>query len=52
VISNRIGATRDQARQWAEEHGIRYVEVSAKQGEGVGNVFRTIGAFLCLFKRI
>jgi hypothetical protein len=43
VISSRIATCREQATTWAEAHGLRYIEVSAKNGDGVGNVFRTIG---------
>lgn len=43
VIGNKTDSTRvvsrDIAEEWATEHGMEYMEISAKNKEGVSNIF-------------
>lgn len=31
--------TKEEAEQWAEEHGMEYIETSAKTGQGIEEAF-------------
>jgi small GTP-binding protein len=37
---------REDAEKWAAEHGAQYFETSARTGDGVSDVFRTVAAKL------
>jgi hypothetical protein len=54
VIGNKTDASRvvsrELAEDWAKQHNMEYMEISAKNGEGVSNIFyHTISSVLIVF---
>lgn len=44
-LSARRQVTQEEARKYAEEEGLMWMEASAKTGEGVQDIFMNIGAY-------
>lgn len=44
-LAARRQVTQEEAKKYAEEEGLMWMETSAKTGEGVAEVFTAIGAF-------